>query len=432
MGCDSETDTPAEWISSGGVILFMILTIQLFWGLAYVSDHYFAESLKIFCEKFELSDGVAGAFIMAIGSSFGDFVISILALFIFHSTVGLGTILGSAIFNHLVISGVCAKYAKHGVLKVNPDNFTKDCISYLLSLCALMVVFNRASFEKNNWDECLSITWLESSLLCLCYGSYVAYTLHFPTKRNDEILTTPILSEDDRWEKKEQKEKDMNHETTDTPEGKREIESFDVGRDSLIISDQSTSMEVAAIYSQISFNYLVYPLKFVIDWSMPDPSKPENADRYIYIMALSIAWISMLVEAVLECLTTIGSVVGISESLMGMTISAMGASLPTLVASMSVAKAGKGDMAISNALGANIFCGLFGLGFPWLLYTIAGNNYDGIQDDGILPILLLLSVIIVAYYCLIAYFNFELRAWMGNIFLGGYVFVMLMCIAVLN
>jgi Ca2+/Na+ antiporter len=54
--------------------------------------------------------------------------------------------------------------------------------------------------------------------------------------------------------------------------------------------------------------------------------------------------------------------------------------MPTLWSSMVVAKKGYGDMAISNALGANVFSILVGLGLPWFLYPIYTNKpYDGIQ-----------------------------------------------------
>jgi Ca2+/Na+ antiporter len=59
---------------------------------------------------------------------------------------------------------------------------------------------------------------------------------------------------------------------------------------------------------------------------------------------------------------------------MGLTVGAWGASMPTLWSSVVVAKRGSGDMAISNALGANVFSVLVGLGLPWFAYPLFTNK----------------------------------------------------------
>ena len=50
----------------------------------------------------------------------------------------------------------------------------------------------------------------------------------------------------------------------------------------------------------------------------------------------------------------LGKAVGMSESLVGLTICAVGTSLPELVTSISACKKGENDMAIGNVIGSNI------------------------------------------------------------------------------
>merc|ERR1739838_1236638 len=50
-----------------------------------------------------------------------------------------------------------------------------------------------------------------------------------------------------------------------------------------------------------------------------------------------------------------------------MTLLASGTSIPDLVSSMAVARAGQGDMAVSSSIGSNIFDILVGLPIPWIL-----------------------------------------------------------------
>jgi K+-dependent Na+/Ca+ exchanger-like protein len=52
---------------------------------------------------------------------------------------------------------------------------------------------------------------------------------------------------------------------------------------------------------------------------------------------------------------------------MSFTILAAGTSIPDLVSSMAVARAGEGDMAVSSSIGSNIFDILVGLPIPWII-----------------------------------------------------------------
>ena len=90
-------------------------------------------------------------------------------------------------------------------------------------------------------------------------------------------------------------------------------------------------------------------------------------------------------------------------------------------------------MALSNALGANVFSVLVGLGFPWFAYPIYINGpYQGIQDGGILPLLTLLIGNIVIYYILIAMNNYVVKFWMGYIFLAMYIITIVLCSTIFN
>lgn len=53
--------------------------------------------------RFNIPDDVAGATLMATGASAPELLASCMSLFVTHSSLGLGTIVGSEIFNHLII-----------------------------------------------------------------------------------------------------------------------------------------------------------------------------------------------------------------------------------------------------------------------------------------------------------------------------------------
>merc|ERR1712054_703730 len=84
----------------------------------------------------------------------------------------------------------------------------------------------------------------------------------------------------------------------------------------------------------------------------------------------------------------IGCAWGISSFIMGITFLAMGTSVPDALGSIAVAKDGEGDMAVSNAIGSNVFDICMGLGVPWTVQGIlhvGGIAYTPVDTDNIVP-----------------------------------------------
>ena len=85
----------------------------MFWGLAIVCDDYFVASLEEICDALGLSADVAGATFMAAGSSAPELFTSIGDVFGPSNNIGIGTIVGSAMFNILVIVALAAAVTPH-------------------------------------------------------------------------------------------------------------------------------------------------------------------------------------------------------------------------------------------------------------------------------------------------------------------------------
>uniref|UniRef100_A0A8D0H2H6 Solute carrier family 24 member 3 n=1 Tax=Sphenodon punctatus TaxID=8508 RepID=A0A8D0H2H6_SPHPU len=102
--------------------------MYMFYALAIVCDDFFVPSLEKICERLHLSEDVAGATFMAAGS-----------VFITKGDVGVGTIVGSAVFNILCIIGVCGLFAGQ-VVVLSSWCLLRDSIYYTLSVVALIVV----------------------------------------------------------------------------------------------------------------------------------------------------------------------------------------------------------------------------------------------------------------------------------------------------
>uniref|UniRef100_A0A8B9BP33 Solute carrier family 24 member 3 n=1 Tax=Anser brachyrhynchus TaxID=132585 RepID=A0A8B9BP33_9AVES len=122
----------------GAVILHVLCAMYMFYALAIVCDDFFVPSLEKICERLHLSEDVAGATFMAAGSSAPELFTSVIGVFITKGDVGVGTIVGSAVFNILCIIGVCGLFAGQ-VVALSSWSLLRDSIYYTLSVVALIV-----------------------------------------------------------------------------------------------------------------------------------------------------------------------------------------------------------------------------------------------------------------------------------------------------
>ena len=114
--------------------------LAIFYVLAEICDRYFVNSLEIITERLKISPDVAGATFMAIGSSAPEFFTAVIALNkVGAESIGAGTIVGSAIFNILVIVGASAAVST-AFLAWKP--VLRDIGFYVAALLVLLFTFS--------------------------------------------------------------------------------------------------------------------------------------------------------------------------------------------------------------------------------------------------------------------------------------------------
>jgi len=154
-----------NWEKNGGAWAYVFLLLFLFLGLAIVCDDYFVASLEKISEGLGLSEDVAGATFMAAGSSAPELFVSLADNVIANppKSVGIGTIVGSAIFNILVIIGLSALLAGQ-TLFLDWRPLARDIFFYIASIVALVGVV----YDKK-------VEWWEALILLLMYVSYIVF-----------------------------------------------------------------------------------------------------------------------------------------------------------------------------------------------------------------------------------------------------------------
>ncbi|XP_046282445.1 sodium/potassium/calcium exchanger 1 [Marmota monax] len=167
----------------GWVILHIFGMLYLFVALAIVCDEFFVPALSIITEKLQISEDVAGATFMAAGGSAPELFTSLIGVFISHSNVGIGTIVGSAVFNILFVIGTCSLFSRE-VLHLTWWPLFRDISFYILDLSVLILFFLDSL-----------IAWWESLLLLLAYALYVftmKWNKHIEVFVKEQLRKRPV------------------------------------------------------------------------------------------------------------------------------------------------------------------------------------------------------------------------------------------------
>ncbi|KAJ5250360.1 hypothetical protein N7489_000770 [Penicillium chrysogenum] len=115
---------------------------------------------------------------------------------------------------------------------------------------------------------------------------------------------------------------------------------------------------------------------------LPDESQPHTYTLppqwrpFLSLLGffVAISWIATIATEVVSLLKTIGVILNISDSLLGLTIFAVGNSLGDLVADITVARLGYPVMALSACFGGPMLNILLGIGLGGLYMTLNGRN----------------------------------------------------------
>lgn len=162
---------------TGGILLFVGLAFYMFKAVGVIYDEYLQRSAQVlaarFREKHKLSEDVEGATIMAIASSVPELIITVTATFVIVNAGGLGTVIGSAIFNILVIVGVVARTAcKDDDMEISLDPLLRNALFSSLAVLELLLIL---------MDE--EVRWYEPIFLLLTYCGYIYYLYRKPDVR---------------------------------------------------------------------------------------------------------------------------------------------------------------------------------------------------------------------------------------------------------
>lgn len=116
--------------------------------------------------------------------------------------------------------------------------------------------------------------------------------------------------------------------------------------------------------------YVMFPLNFLAVYTIPDCRTKRFSRYFLLTFIMSVVWICFYSYILVWMITIVGFTFSLPDSVMSLTFVAAGVSVQDALSGIAVVKEGFGDMAVSNAIGSNIFDVLICLGVPWLIKTI--------------------------------------------------------------
>jgi K+-dependent Na+/Ca+ exchanger-like protein len=171
----------------------------------------------------------------------------------------------------------------------------------------------------------------------------------------------------------------------------------------------------------------IYIFLAPITWSLGltagirDVRVPGNGNWAFFQFFVSIGWIGFYSYFCVDWIETIGATIGVPSVVMGLTILAAGTSIPDLLSSIVVAKAGKGDMAVSSSIGSNIFDVTVGLPVPWILFNIIMDCPVIVGADNLFISVFVLLGMVVTVVLSIMLSNWKMSKGLGITMLILYV-----------
>ena len=296
-------------------LLKAILILVIGFVLLIKGADFFVEGSSSVAKKFHVPAMLIGMTIVAMGTSLPECAVSVTASLANNNSLAVSNVIGSNIFNLMVVCGACALFSP---LTIRQDTLKKE---FPLSIicAALMLVLGYIG---------MTLGHIDGIIFLVLFVGYLLWMIQSAKKARAAVLSDPAQS------------------------GQIEQSEF------------------------VEENIAILPT-----WK-----------SLVFIIGGMIA-IKFGGDFVVDGASSIASSMGLSQTLIGLTIVAMGTSLPELVTSLVAAKKGEVDMALGNVIGSDIFNILFVLGIATAISPISFLMENVID----IILLIIMSMIVLAF-----------------------------------
>jgi Ca2+/Na+ antiporter len=352
-------------------ILYLILILLVFVALAIVCDDYLCEAIELLCERYKIPDNVAGASFLALGSAAPEIAISVMAVANAGSgevKMSLPAIVGSANIAFGLIPPCCIIAAKSNFMALQSWPILRDTIAYSICLGANILFIQDGEIDVKDAGTLTALFFVYMLVVYLpdrfgCCGA----------KENDEA-------------------DDNNLEEEMLPPSYGSIQGGGAdGED-----DEEEPTGCAGVTSRL-MSLIYAPFELIFSYTIPDCREEKYQKYWPITFIISIAYVAILSDFVLSMTKFVSAYMGIPASISGATLLALGAQVPDTIASVSMAKKGMADGAISNAIGSQVINVTLGTGLPFLIYTLSTGQDIAMEPGDVMYLAMCLLGVVVMY-----------------------------------
>lgn len=275
-----------EFVSNCSMPLAILFLAAGFFFLVKGAD-IFVEGSSSIAKKFNVPSIIIGLTIVAMGTSLPEAAVSVTASLANQNTLAVSNVIGSNIFNLMVVIGMCAVLTP---VAVQRETLKRDFPFSVICAVLLLIL---------GWIGPMQLGHGDGAILLILFAVFLGVMIKSALRANGE--------------------------------GKN------AGEDVAEVDE----MEI-----------------------MPLP-------KSLLFIVIGAAGIILGGDVVVNSASNIATRMGMSETLVGLTIVSIGTSLPELVTSVVAARKHEVDMALGNAIGSNIFNILMVLGIAGAISPIA-------------------------------------------------------------
>lgn len=298
------------------IILFVVFLIGGLFFLIKGAD-LFVDSASELAERLKIPAIVVGLTIVALGTSAPEASVSISSAIAGSNEISVGNIIGSNMFNLLVVLGFASIFMPVAIKR----NIVKRDVLFMVISSVLLLVFSLL-FASNDGFELMR--W-EGIVLLLLFVFYMVFVVIDAVKKNKQqqmgVVKNSIIAS----------------------EQTNEI-SCDDG------SLENSNREGMTTTNPPSSDRIENQAK-----DKPNRLKTKSVFALILLVLIGLVGVVAGGEFVTFGAKNVAIVMGVSEALVGLTIVAIGTSLPEFITSIVAIKKKQTDIALGNIIGSNVF-----------------------------------------------------------------------------
>ncbi|THU50902.1 hypothetical protein C4D60_Mb06t25250 [Musa balbisiana] len=395
-----------------GYALLILWLLVLFYLLADTSANYFCTNLEGLSTLLKLPPTIAGVTLLSLGNGAPDAFSSIVSFMGAGSgVVGLNSVLGGSFFVSCVVVGIISTCVSSHEYPIDKSSFVRDLLFFLFVLSVLLVIL--VIGKINLWGAIAFTSLYLVYVLLVAVGHFCRkeeQDLSCKTRQNADLEAPLLESLEDHQPDSAEKETASRSESDGTRSDpsacyhcKRIVRCLELPLSlPRILTIPDVSKEKWSKPSAVASVTLAPLLLAVLVTSKgKDAGSEESLSIYISgglvglvlgIVCLvktekdipptrflfpwlaggflmSVTWTYIIAQELVSLLVSLGTVMEISSSILGLTVLAWGNSVGDLIASLAVAlhdRQGGTQVAMSGCYGGPIFNTLVGLGLSFV------------------------------------------------------------------